>query len=478
MGNSVEMNRDKKRQRTLAKKKAAKKARRTQLQTSSGDQKTLTVEQSKSLQLAIEHHTAGRLTEAEGIYQAILKVDPRQPVALHLLGVIARQVGKGEVAFELISKALAVNPNYAEAHNNLGNTLKGLGRFDEALASYQKALAIKPNYADAHNNLGNAFKDQGRLDEASASYRRALAIKPDYAEAHNNLGSALQGLGELDEAEACYRKALQLNPLFDVPNYNLYSLLLDPVEMTPSIRCIEKVVDARPKRLDYRFILGILLDYSGKPQEAIVHFEMVERGSSLDRARIDAWRYIKSAHSKMPPMIGSSIQALRMGIDAAVNDGLVLEFGVRFGTSIRQLAALTTQEVHGFDSFEGIPETWNREPKGAYSTKGIIPSVPQNVTLHRGWFEETLPGFLEKHDSAVRFINIDCDIYSSTKTILELLATRIKPGTVIVFDEYLGNETWREDEFRAFQETVRKHGWNYEYLCFSFMTKQVVVRIN
>ena len=75
-------------------------------------------------------------------------------------------------------------------------------------------------------------------------------------------------------------------------------------------------------------------------------------------------------------------------------------------------------------------------------------------------------------------MNIDCDIYSSTKTVLELLAKQIIPGTVIIFDEYIGNEHWREDEFKTFQEAVLQHGWEYEYLCFSFMTKQVVVRIN
>ena len=107
-----------------------------------------------------------------------------------------------------------------------------------------------------------------------------------------------------------------------------------------------------------------------------------------------------------------------------------------------------------------------------------MPSVPQNATLHDGWFEETLPGFVKKHPEPVRFMNIDCDIYSSTKTVLELFAKQIIPGTVIVFDEYIGNERWREDEFKAFQEAVLKHGWKYEYLCFSFMTQQVVVRIN
>ena len=93
--------------------------------------------------------------------------------------------------------------------------------------------------------------------------------------------------------------------------------------------------------------------------------------------------------------------------------------------------------MHGFDSFEGLPEAWHNEPKGSYSTKGVIPSVQENVVLHNGWFEDSLPGFVEKYQAPVRFINTDCDIYSSTKTVLELLAKQITPGTVIVFDEYI-----------------------------------------
>ena len=224
--------------------------------------------------------------------------------------------------------------------------------------------------------------------------------------------------------------------------------------------------------------LGMLWDYSGDAQKARTHFGMVENGERLYRARLDAWRYIKSANGKITPIIGSSIEAFKLGIDAAVVDGLVLEFGVRFGTSIRQIAALADQDVHGFDSFQGLPESWHHEPKGSYSTKGVIPFVPENVTLHDGWFEETLPEFVKKHPGPVRFMNIDCDIHSSTKTVLEVFAKQIIPGTVLVFDEYIGNEHWREDEFKAFQEAVLKHGWEYEYLCFSFATGQVGIRIN
>jgi hypothetical protein len=139
---------------------------------------------------------------------------------------------------------------------------------------------------------------------------------------------------------------------------------------------------------------------------------------------------------------------------------------------------LAEQEVHGFDSFEGLPEAWHDNPKGSYSTKGVIPSVPDNVILHNGWFEETLPSFVDQHQAPIRFMNIDCDIYSSTKTVFDLLSKQITTGTVIVFDEYIGNANWREDEFKAFQEAVLSNGWEYEYLCFSFMTKQVVVRIS
>jgi hypothetical protein len=74
-------------------------------------------------------------------------------------------------------------------------------------------------------------------------------------------------------------------------------------------------------------------------------------------------------------------------------------------------------------------------------------------------------------------VNVDCDIYSSTKTVLDLLAPRMQVGTVIIFDEYIGNAHWREDEFKAFQEAVATYGWKYEYLCFSFFTKQVAVKL-
>lgn len=103
--------------------------------------------------------------------------------------------------------------------------------------------------------------------------------------------------------------------------------------------------------------------------------------------------------------------------------------------------------------------------------------MPQTVTLHAGWFEDTIPAYMKEFDEPIRFIHVDCDLYASTVTVFENLAPRIVPGTVILFDEYLMNPSWRNDEFKAFQEAVQKHGWEYEYIAFSLFSKQAGVRI-
>ncbi|MFP6839839.1 MAG: tetratricopeptide repeat protein [Pseudohongiellaceae bacterium] len=420
----------------------------------------------------------GKLKESIQAFDKAIQLKPDFAPAYSNRGAALQNLGRLDEALQNCDKAIQLKPDFADAYYNRGLTLKELGRLNEALQNYDKAIQLKSDYVDAHYNRGLTLVRLGQLQEALTSYDKAIELKPDFADAYNNRGNVLLGLGQSHEAMASYNKAIEFKPDFAEPQYNRHALLLNPDDLMPAIQCMEKAIDIDPLNTLYRFVLGMLWDYSGDTQEAMTHFDMVESGESLYRANLDAWRYIKSANKKVPAIIGSNIHAFKLGIEAAVVDGLVLEFGVRFGTSIRQISTLVGQDVYGFDSFQGLPESWHSEAKGSYSTKGVIPSVPQNVILHDGWFEETLPGFVQQHPEPVRFMNIDCDLYTSTKTVLQIFAKQIIPGTVIVFDEYIGNEHWREDEFKAFQEAVLKYGWKYEYLCFSFMTGQVVVRIN
>lgn len=129
---------------------------------------------------------------------------------------------------------------------------------------------------------------------------------------------------------------------------------------------------------------------------------------------------------------------------------LYLEFGVSHGRSMRLWSSLLKNPsslLHGFDSFEGLPEEWNPEaPPGTYSQKGKAPEINDSrVTFFKGLFEETLPQYIvPPHEKLI--INIDCDLYSSTSFVLQTLAPHIAPGTLLYFDEFAD----RNNELRAF----------------------------
>ena len=145
---------------------------------------------------ALQHHNAGHLNEAEFLYRQALALNPRHADSLHLLGVVAYQTARADLAVEMIAKAIAINAKAASYHCNLGNALRQQERLDEAAASYRNALKLKPDYPAACYNLGLALEQQMRLDEALACYRRAIALKPDHPDAHGGLATALLARGD------------------------------------------------------------------------------------------------------------------------------------------------------------------------------------------------------------------------------------------------------------------------------------------
>jgi len=158
--------------------------------------------------------------------------------------------------------------------------------------------------------------------------------------------------------------------------------------------------------------------------------------------------------------------------------GSYLEFGVWKGHSINYIAnRIDTKKIHGFDSFEGVPEIYNGFSKNAWNSHGELPQVKKNVVLHRGWFDKSIPEFLKNNDENIAFLNIDCDIYSSTKTVLDLVGDRIQNGTIITFDEYFNYPNWQKGEHKAFMEFIKEKDVQYTYLA-STGASQVLLRID
>jgi len=163
-------------------------------------------------------------------------------------------------------------------------------------------------------------------------------------------------------------------------------------------------------------------------------------------------------HKRFDPVV-----LRKSALEAAPRDGLLMEFGVWQGGWINRIASWTDRQVYGFDSFEGLPEPWSTVDKGFFALPAL-PEVRQNVTLIKGWFDQTLPRFLEEHPQPVAFIHMDCDLYSSTKTVLDLLRTRLMEGTTIVLDDFLMEPGWQREEHKAWVEFARNHRVEFEYL--------------
>lgn len=152
---------------------------------------------------------------------------------------------------------------------------------------------------------------------------------------------------------------------------------------------------------------------------------------------------------------------------------LYLEFGVFRGDATRYWAKLLRNpqsKLHGFDSFEGLPEDWMpQRPKGHFSLNGQIPEIDDSrVQFFKGWFEQTLPSYeLPKHDVLV--LNFDADLYSSTVFVLNTLETQIVPGTYIYFDEF----SHQFDELRAFDQFIKRTGMRFSLIAATHSLAQV-----
>ncbi len=341
---------------------------------------------SADLKTAVHQHQAGQLEAAEKIYRAILQKQPDQPDALHLLGLIAHQVGRNDEAVILIEKAirnlprnphfyfnlgiiseargdhagaakayiqavqlksdhtaalknlLRIHPNFAEAHFNLGNVLAQQGHCAEAIQCYQKAIEFKPDYAAAYNNLGSLIEQTHKdIETAYAHYQRAIAINDRFADAYNNLGVVCQTMGRYQEADAYYSKAL--------------------------------VID--PQNADVRFKKAMLMLLQGDFDQGWREYEW--------RQKMPDWEVLYPHCHDMPQWDGSPFAGRRLFVHGEQGFGDTLQFmrylplvKARGGTVILEAKKPLLDLLQGFP---GIDELAERAPDGR-------PGVPADLYTH------------------------------------------------------------------------------------------------
>jgi predicted TPR repeat methyltransferase len=293
-------------------------------------------------QLAIQHHQAGRLREAESLYRRILEKNPSDANALRMLGILASEVNRNDIAADFLQQALNLLPQNAMLHAELAEVQRRLGKFQPALENatravmlqpdlfdghfnlavilheqrniaaaieaYKKAISINPKHAAAHYNLANIYREQQQYDLAIAAYQTALEVNPEYLEACGNLGLARQARGREGDLEAAVELFAQVaakRPGDVVAQVNLGNALREKGELVQAISAYNGALKINPNDAAALNNLGKLMHDAGHLEDAITQYQ-----KAIDAApmRPEAYQNLGLAYEKL----GKSEQAVAM----------------------------------------------------------------------------------------------------------------------------------------------------------------------
>src|ERR1043166_7202956 len=267
---------------------------------------------------AIELHQRGDLGQAESLYRQVLQAVPAHLDGLNLLGVLAVQTGRHELAVELIGKAIAVNDRVPDFHNNIGEALRRMGNLERAADHFTKAVDLEPKFLEARQNLADVLKQQGKLDRAAATYSQILSgkprppaatysqilsVKPDFAAAHSGLAEVLRRQGKLDEAvihfqhasatapgsvQACialglalreqgrlndalaqFRRAVSLKQDYAEAHNNLGNALREIGELAPAAAALSRAMELKPDYALPHYNMGLVEFARARPDQAL-----------------------------------------------------------------------------------------------------------------------------------------------------------------------------------------------------------------
>ena len=211
----------------------------------------------QSVELAFQHHQAGKIREAESLYRQALAVQPGQIDALYYLGVLYLQNGIHDAAEEHLSKALKKQPKFAEGHFNLGIALQEQGKLKEAAKAYGQAIKGDKRFLPAQLNLGNVYLDLEQFERAASVFNKLIKLSPKSAEAHLNLGRTWKHKGDKEEALSLYRRALELDPEYADAYLNVGVIQLERNELEDAKESFQQALVFEPHNAEAFNNIGV-----------------------------------------------------------------------------------------------------------------------------------------------------------------------------------------------------------------------------
>jgi protein O-GlcNAc transferase len=237
------------------------------------------------LQIAMDHHRAGRLTEAGALYREILAKNTTDAGALFASSVLAQQTGQHEQAVEVLVRAIAVSPEKAVLFVNLGESLRTLKRYGEAAVALQRAISLDAEMPEPIFNLGVLWDELGDATTAGACFARAVDLKPEIPGFQRRLAEALTRAGLLDQAVGHFQCCMVLSPTeWEVP-IQLSAVLRALDRARGAIVAARRAAALKPDEARVQTELGRALLADGRLDEAL---DALRRAVALDPMGKDA----------------------------------------------------------------------------------------------------------------------------------------------------------------------------------------------
>jgi len=386
---------------------------------------------------------------------------------------------KGEYNSVITSagQLLSEFPESIFLHNIIAESYSRLGDDKKAVFHYEQAIEIVPcpaeqnmqrdNKINYHNNVAVSLKSLGFLDRSEQHLKAALKINPLFSPAYNNYGNLLNDRADIKGAQDCFLKAIDIDENSFRAYWNLHSTVCDA---NTAQAIVEMCLKAEPMYRDAIFTLAGMNAFKGDQS----HFDLLLKSEFSEDPILKSIEWVLSLEEK-PTLHFNRWSIFDFAVSLSNRSRPFYEFGVWMGDSFRYLMK-SYEKGFGFDTFEGLPEDWRSVPKGSYSSFGNVPEISGGEFIV-GEFDKTLPTFFATERPKAALINLDADLYGSTLSALKNARSVIDEQTVIIFDEFIINKGWQQDEFRALNEFCALFDLRYEVVALSLYTKQVVTRI-
>jgi len=408
-------------------------------------------------------------------YAQQLEKNPQLTEAWRMRARIALQYQRTDAAIELLKEGLKHLPSDRSLMTDLADIYLRLRDSISSRPLIEILQKSKPDDPGLGLKYARLLWIEGNYDQALICFNEVFAGDPSNKKVATSLVQAYVSLGEIEKARELLNvwrhqgSSAEMMALHALCEYDLQRIAsaLDSLLIGMQIRPSDPAIN---------YLYAVLLKLTGESAKAETHLAQIRQYVDI-HVQWNSFLFANGSGGKTR-FYGLGSTLLDAAVDQAPASGLVLEFGVYHGLSLRQLARRVSGPVHGFDSFEGLPEAWKSdEPVGSYSAHGRLPRMPSHVKLHPGWFKDSLPVFVAEQTEKVRLIHIDCDLYSSTRTVLNEIYPLLRIGSILVFDEFLGYPGYERHEFCAWHQFSKEFKVNYEYTGFTLMTRKAVLRI-